>query len=338
VTSPADRLRALIGDYWKPHVVACAARLGIADALGKETLGAGELATRVGADADAMYRFLRTLASVGLVNDNGDGRFALTGIGACLRKDSPDSLHGMALHVATQLSPAFAQLDQCVRSGSPPPGIKHGTEGFAELDEDTEAAAIFNQAMVDNSRRFATEAARAFDFSGFATTIDVGGGYGAVLAGLLCAVPEARGAVIDLAHAEAGAHRLFEREGVADRARFVTGSFFEPLPEMADCYVLKYILHDWPDAEAEAIVRRVGEAALSSGGAVMVIEKIMPERVAEDPGHAMALYGDMTMMLWNGRERTEPEFRQLLAKGGLQFVQSIELSDNHYLIEARPAT
>ncbi len=59
----------------------------------------------------------------------------------------------------------------------------------------------------------------------------------------------------------AGALALFDKEGVADRARFVEASFFEPLPEGADCYVLKYILHDWNDAYAEAIVQRVGEAA-----------------------------------------------------------------------------
>ena len=327
----------MIGDYWRPHVVASAARLGLADAMGNQTLSAEEIGQALPADAKALRRLLRALAAIGLVRDEGNDRFSLTPVGDCLRADSPSSLRGMALHVATQLSPAFAELDACVRTGSPPPGIRHGTDGFSDLNNDPDAAAIFNQAMVDNSRRFATEAAQAFDFSSFRTVIDVGGGYGAMLAGLLRAIPDLKGAVLDLPHAEAGAQALFEREGVASRARFRAASFFEPLPETADCYVLKYILHDWPDSEAEAILRQVGNAARVSDGTILIIEKLMPERIAADAGHAIATYGDLTMMLWNGKERTEAEFAELCSRSGLTMTGACPLTDNHFLIEARPA-
>lgn len=334
--SAQDELRALIGSYWKPHVITAAAQLGIADALdGAAT--ADELAGALGVDATALGRLLRAMAAIGLVEDRG-GRFALTELGACLRSDSPQSLKGMALHVGTQLSPAFAALAQSVKTGKPPEGIAHGPEGFAEFADKPEAAAVFNQAMVDNSRRFAAEAAKVYDFAQFASLADVGGGYGAVLATLLNAAPESSGFVLDLAHARDGAEALFAKEGVSGRARFVEANFFEPLPEAADCYVLKYILHDWNDAYAERIVQRVGEAAARSGGTVVLIERIMPERFEASAPHAIAAYGDLTMMLWDGKERTEREFRELLAKGNLALTGTVPLPDNHFVIEARPGT
>lgn len=335
--SPQDQLRELIGSYWKPHVVACAARLGVADALGEGSSSAGELAAGLGVDSEALARVLRAMASLGLVRDGGDGRFALTETGQCLRSDSPQSLRGMALHVATQLSPAFAALAECVREGRPPEFIKYGPDGFAEFADKPEDAAIFNQSMVDNSRRIASEAAAAYDFTRFATIMDVGGGYGAVLATLLKAAPKAEGCVLDLGHAREGALKLFEAEGVGTRARFVEASFFEPLPETADCYVLKYILHDWNDAYAGQIVARVGEAAGKSGGTVILVERIMPECFEARSDHAKAAQGDLTMMLWDGKERTEAEFRALLAKGNLSLTRTVPLPDNHYVIEAIPS-
>lgn len=334
-----EELRALLQGYWKPHAAVAAVRLGVADAMPGDgsAVGAGEVATAIAADPVALHRFLRALASIGLMVDHGGGRFALSETGLRLRADHPQSLKGMALHVGTRLSPAMANLHMVVREGRPPEGVRFGPEGFAELDRDPAAAAIFNQSMADNSRRIAGQAAAAYDFTQFATIMDVGGGYGAVLAALLRAAPAARGTVLDLEHARAGAERLFAAEGVADRARFVTASFFEPFPEVADAYVLKYILHDWDEEHARRIVVQLGEAARRSDGRVIIIEKVMPEQVEANPDHAIAMQGDMTMMLWNGAERTEAGFAALLAHGRLTLTGMVPLPDNHWVLEARPA-
>jgi len=337
VSDPQAELRALLAGYWQPQAAVAMARLGLADAMGDTAQTAAALAGQVGAAEDHLHRFLRALAALGLVADRGDGTFALTEMGQRLRGDHAESLKGMALHVGTQLAPAMAALHECVVSGAPPAGIRHGPDGFADLNTDPAAAAVFNQSMVDNSRRFAALAAQAADFTRFATIMDVGGGYGMVLATLLQAAPQARGMVLDLPHARAGAEALFAAQGVADRAEFVEASFFDPFPCTAHAYVLKYILHDWDDAHALAIVEQVSAAARASNAPVFVIEKLLPDRVEATPGHAIAMQGDMTMMLWNGRERTQGQFADLLAHGSLALTATVPLADNHYLLEARPA-
>ena len=111
MSSAADELRATIAAYWKPHAIACAARLGIADAM-DGSCDAGALARKLDLHPEALARFLRALASFGLVTDEGGNRFALTATGAVLRADHPESLKGMALHMANNLSPSFAGLGQ----------------------------------------------------------------------------------------------------------------------------------------------------------------------------------------------------------------------------------
>ena len=334
----SEALRRSLLDYWKSHAIVAAVRLGIPDLLDGKRLSAKALAAQAGLNEQALARLLRALAAIGMTSDLGDGRFALTPAGATLTADHPSRLAATALHVGNELMPAFMQLDGCIREGRPPPGIQHGPEGFSELNRDAEAAEIFNNAMVASSRRYGMEAAQALDFSKFDTIMDVGGGHGALLCAILKAAPDAGGIVLDLPHAAEGAKRLFQEEGISGRARFVSGDFFEPWPETADCYVLKYILHDWPDGDASRIVARLGEAARASRGTVVLIEKIVPDQIIEDPGHAAAVYGDLTMMLWNGKERTQSEFRQLLATGGLSLTRVLPLSDNLFAIEALPAS
>ena len=333
-----EALRRDLLDYWKSHAIVAAVRLGIPDLLKGKRLNAKTLATQTGLDEQALQRFLRALAAIGVTNDLGDGRFALSAAGATLTANHPSRLAATALHVGNELMPAFMQLEGCIREGRPPPGIEHGPEGFSELNRDAAAAEVFNNAMVASSRRYGIEAAQALDFSKFGTIMDVGGGHGALLIELLRAAPAAKGIVLDLPHAAGGAAQLFAEEGVSDRARFVHGDFFEPWPETADCYVLKYILHDWLDSDASRIVARLGQAARASRGTVVLIEKIVPDQIVEDSGHAVAVYGDLTMMLWNGKERTQSEFRQLLATGGLSLTRVLPLSDNLFAIEALPAS
>ncbi len=331
----AAYVRELLGGFWKTEVVSAAASLGLADVMGGEPWTAAPLAEKVGAHPGSLYRLLRAMAALGLATHHPDESFTLTGAGLALTSGAEGSLRGMALHVGTLLAPAFCKLGDSVRSGTPPPFVKHGPDGFAELNDDPKAAHIFNQAMVDGSRRIAAMAAKAHDFGRYATVMDVGGGYGAVLATLLRHVPALTGSVLDLEHAQAGAAALFAEDGVAERARFIAASFFDPIPAEADCYLLKYIIHDWADDYAERILARVAEAAKASNAPVLLIERVLPDRIEANPAHAGAIQGDLTMMLWGGKERTAAEYRALFAKAGLELTDITPIGEGFDLIQAQ---
>ncbi len=333
---PRARLVAMINAFWPVQALNAAVVLDLPGHLAAGPATADELAQRASADASAVFRLLRALAALNVVGDLGGGRFSLSAAGQLLLPDVPGSVRGMVLHVGNLLWPAFGQLARCVKTGEPPPGIKHGPAGFADLETSPNEAAVFNQSMVDGSRRVAARALAAYDFSRFKRVMDVGGGYGAVLVELLRANPRQRGVILDLSHCAEGARRYLQEQGVAERAEFRTGSFFGPIPPDADCYLLKYIVHDWNDEYAQQIMRRVGEAASTSNAAVVLIERVMPQQVTVTSEHRGVVQGDLTMMLWDGKERTEPEYRALLDHGGLRLSRTVPIGEGFSILEATP--
>ncbi len=326
------QLTDLMQGFWRTAVVHALAKLAVADHLDETSASAAELAEALGVDEPSLYRLLRAAASLGLLTQNED-RFSLTELGRPLRSNSPDSLRGMAMHLGGDLYKAFAELPESVATGKPPSWIKHGPEGFSALNDDPTAAAIFNQSMVDGSRAVARQMIDAYDFTVFSSVVDVGGGYGAVLTELLKAHPQMTGTVYDLPHGQAGAERYFTAAGVAERAGYTLGDFFDGQPPRADCYVLKYIVHDWGDYYAERLLQSIARAAETRNARVLLVERVLPEQFEAQPQHQDMARSDLTMMLWSGKERTEAEYASLLAKADLSIDRIIPLSGSLAILD-----
>jgi 16S rRNA G1207 methylase RsmC len=174
----------------------------------------------------------------------------------------------------------------------------------------------------------------AYDFSAFGTVCDVGGGGGYVIAALLRAHPHVTGILFDEPHVVSEARPCLEAAGVAGRCRLVGGSFFEEVPAGADCHILKSIIHDWNDERATAILTNC-RRALSDGGKLLLVEYIMPARAREAPGAAAM---DVRMLaMTGGRERTEAEFRSLLAAAGFRLTRIVPTRSRFSIIEGTPA-
>lgn len=109
-------------------------------------------------------------------------------------------------------------------------------------------------AMQRWTEQVAGAVASTYDFGKVETVIDIGGGTGALLAGILLAHPHLRGAVFDLPSG-VGATDGYLVEHALDRVQIETGSFFETVPSGYDRYVLKSIVHDWDDEHAIDILR-----------------------------------------------------------------------------------
>src|SRR5262249_29266557 len=197
-----------------------------------------------------------------------------------LRSDSPESARSWALLMGGRyVWHGWEHLVDCVRTGQPAPKLLGARETFEAMAADPEGAAIFYQAMVETTRQSAAALIKAYDFSGVHSLVDVGGGYGVLLAAILAAYPEMRGKDFDLPHCQEGATRLLAGSGVGGRAEFVAGNFFESVPPSADAYILKSCIHDWDDEQSMTIFRNCREA-MKKGARLLVIEPTVPERVS----------------------------------------------------------
>ncbi len=167
-----------------------------------------------------------------------------------------------------------------------------------------------------------------------AEVVDVGGGEGELLAGLLSRHSQATGRVFDLAHAADAATRRFVERGLTARATFVAGDFFAAVPGNADVYLLKSVLHDWDDDDAVRILRSVA-SAMSRSARLFVLERLRPESAGSSPVDRAIARSDLNMLVaTGGRERSESMYLKLLETSGLHAQRTLVLIPGYGSIEA----
>ncbi|WP_156426711.1 methyltransferase [Mycobacterium sp. IS-3022] len=319
---------------WFSQAITAAAQLGIADALAERPLTRDELAREIGADPDAVGRLMRALISRGVFKQKRDGRFALNPLGEALRADAEVSMKGAALFFGSrQHREHWTYLSESVRSGKPWAPVLRGKEFFQYLEDEPEFAALFNGAMTSTSDMTEAALSAAYDFSRFGVIADVGGGHGGLLAGVLAKTPQARGVLFDLPKVVEGAPALLTRRGVADRVVVEPGSFFESAPTGVDAYLMKNVIHDWPDEDAVKILRNI-RAAASPHAKLLLFELVIPDHNREFIGKLI----DMEMLLLAGaKERTADQWRDVLSRAGFRLTRIVPSAAPLSIIEAEIA-
>jgi hypothetical protein len=324
---------SLASGYWVSQAVGVAARFGVADQLCDGPRDCDYIARKVSAEPQALHRVLRLLASIGVFTEVRPSTFGLTPLGETLRSDVPGSVRDLAVILT---APGhwlpWGRLSESVRTGQPMTREALGMELFDWYSQNPEEGEFFNAAMGNVSALAAGEVVRVFDVSPFRAVLDVGGAHGVLLAAVLTANPAARGILFDLPHVIATAGDAINADGLAGRCEFVSGDFFEGLPDGADLHLLKQILHFLDDERATRLLQ-VCHRALSADGKLLVIEMIMPPDNRPSPAQAM----DLNMMvLQPGRERTEDEFRGILRMAGFRLDRIIPTHSLFSVIEATP--
>jgi hypothetical protein len=315
---PAESLQRLVAGSHVSQAISVAATLGIADLLAEGPRASEELAAATNAHPPSLYRLLRALAAVGVFHEEDDRRFSLTPTGDLLRSDAPGSVRGWAAFLGRPyIRESWSALEHSVRTGENAFEHVHGTDVWSYRAERPDESEIFDRAMQSITGSVDKALVAAYDFGRFGTVVDVGGGNGALLAGLLAANPELRGVVFDQEHVVANAERVLAAAGVADRCEIVSGSFFEEVPRGGDAYVMKSIIHDWDDERSTEILQ-VCRRAMGDSATLLLIE-----RIVEAPNEGWRTkFMDLNMLVNpGGQERTLEEWETLLGRAGYNLVE-----------------
>lgn len=328
---PHAQLIQMAGGGWVAAMVYAAAKLGLVDRLMDRPRTADEVAAATGTHAPTMYRFMRTMASYGLLTEQDGKRFAPTALGEALRDGAPGSARSTVLAFC---SPAFSRSwDHLVYS------LETGRTGFEKANgmpvfdyfaQQPEEASYFSEAMVGFHGAEPPTVAEAYDFSDADTVVDVGGATGNMLAAILSRHPRPRGVLFDLPHVVGDAPALLEAKGVADRVTIDPGSFFERVTEDGDVYVLSHIIHDWNEDQCLTILGHC-RRAMRPDGRVLIVETVLPEGNTPHQGKLQ----DMVMLVIpGGQERTEPEYDALLGKAGFRLNRVVPTTSVVSIVEA----
>lgn len=324
--NPIETILRIGAGLWQSRALWAAARLRIADGVGDAPATVEEIAGKTGTRPDMLERLLNALAAIGIFARGEDGRYAHSDLSRLLRSDHPLSQRAFVEAVfGNEHYEGWGAIDQSVRTGETGFSRHYGSDVFAYFTANPEAGQLFSEAMTATTRLMEAVLLATYRPPSFTLAVDVGGSQGTLIAGLLGAEPEARGILFDLPD-------LIERVRpnlANDRIEAIGGDFFKRVPE-ADLYLLKLILHDWTDAQSEAILGNIRKA-IRPGGHVVIIESILPETVQPHPGYFM----DLNMMVMTGgRERKASEYGAMLEKTGFRLEKVVPTPTLLSVVEA----
>src|SRR5262245_6985921 len=275
--APDVQLHHLMAGYWISAAIGVAAELNLADLLAAGQQTSAALAQQTQTHPQTMYRLLRTLASVGLFTEVEPGAFALTVLGTLLRTDHPRSMRALTRYTCSRMQwQRFGALRRAVKTGRSVDREVLGMSGREYRNQHPEERETFNEAMVSGVRQVVDAVVRAYDFSAFQTLVDVGGGYGVLLAAILGTTPGLRGILLDRPVVAEGATRHLAAAGVLDRCEVVGGDMFTEVPSGGDAYVFSRVIHDWDDEYATMALRNCRRAIDPRGTLVLIEEVILP--------------------------------------------------------------
>lgn len=329
IVNDRAEIRQLAHAHYFSSALYAAVMLGLPEALSTGSRSTPDIAQALGTQESATGRWLRFLASFGILQQEGDDAFALTSVGAHLREDHPASLaREIALFAGGETMQAWSGLMGALKTGKTAFELQFGKPLFSYLPEHPESAARFHRGWEEITRTCALQTVGAYDFDGVSTITDVGSGYGIYLATLLKASPNLRGVLFDLPFSVEGAPANLREAGVEDRVSIVTGDAEESLPPM-EFAMLKSVIHVCDDEQSARILRNIA-LALPKGGRVLVIERVLPDT----PKFHWSRLVDMTMMVMTGgRERTRSHYQRLYEAAGFALTRVIDLECGFSLIE-----
>lgn len=308
------------------------AQLGIADLVAAGPRSPEDLAREIGADASALYRLMRATASIGVLAEQEDGRFAQTPLSESLRRDARPSLRDLAIMGGREWwARGWSEIAYSVRTGKPAVDKVYGMPIFEYMSKHPEEAAIFNGAMTAISSIDSPAVAAAYDFSGLGSIVDVGGGHGLLLATILAKTPGLKGILYDLDFVVAGAPEG-PLKPYLDRCSLASGDMFATVPAGADAYIMKHIIHDWDDERCVRILKAC-RAAVNPGGRLLVVDSVI------EPGNGFspAKFLDLQMLLMpGGLERTEVQFRALFEAAGWRLTRIVPTMALDSILEGEP--
>ncbi|MBV9357440.1 MAG: methyltransferase [Chloroflexi bacterium] len=328
---PEAQIAEILLSQVAPRLVYLMATLKLPDYLADGARTAEELASLTNSRAPALYRVMRTLASLGFLTEDAEHRFSLCPTGAALRTGTPS--HAAALVLGGEIiTRSLDQIVYCVETGKTGFERSFGLPLFDWLAANPAQAELFNDTMVGFHGMEPPVVARSYDFSRFQTIVDVGGSTGNLLSTILAQHAGPCGVLFDLPHVVRDAPAFIQQRELAARIQICPGNFFESVPVGADAYVLSHIIHDWRPEQCSTILGNCRDA-IQPGGRLLVVEMVLPDGDAPHPGKML----DMVMLTTpGGEERTASQYRALLDQAGFEMTQVVPTASPVSIVEAVP--
>ena len=315
-------VRRLILGYQVSRALLAADELAISDLLNDGAKTAQELARETGTHTQSLYRFLRALTTVDLVQEDKDGRFSLGPLASELE---------VAARIGIENYRAWVELPYSLRTGKSAFEKVYGKDFYTYLADDPDRMERFDSSLAALSRGWMPAVFDVYDFPEEGTVVDIGGGRGTFMSYLLRAKPNLHGILFDQPHVVEQAIPMLKQASVMERSRVVSGDFFESVPSGANIYTFCNVLIDWDDKQG-AILLESCRKAMDEDGRVLIVDRVLPSTEGSNR-QAMAFLDLFFLVLEGSRIRTREEFENLLESAGFKMTRFLETTSTFSVIE-----
>jgi hypothetical protein len=328
-----EQLTRMMAAAALPRAICTLGELGVADHIQAGVpQSAAKLARATGAHEDSLYRVMRFTASYGVFRETGDRAFDHTPLSAALRTDAEGSFRP-ATQMFHRIFPGWEGLHHAVVTGGSSFEKVFGMPMFEHIGLNPEIGPIFDAGMTAFHGHETAAMLDAYDFSDIETLADVGGGNGSLLTAVLQRYPRLKGILYDLGHVAGRAREAIQAQGLESRCSVIEGSFFESIPQGADAYLMRHVIHDWTDEQSIQILRHCRKAVPAHGRLLIVEFHVSP---ANEP--SVGKDADMIMMAYpGGKERTPEEYGALFEQSGFRLSGVTRTRSAVSVVEGRPA-
>jgi hypothetical protein len=323
----------LIVGYRISRSLGLTVELRIPELLTRHPHTAAQLAADTQTHEPSLVRLLRLLVALDVLAEDEKGRFSLTPLGEELRADRLGPL--VRFNDREPTWQAWQRLDHSIKTGERAFDHIFGMRDWDFYAQHPAHGTIFDAAMRSLTEPVSRAVASGYDFSSAATVADIGGGDGTMLIAILRDHLHVRGILFDRPNVLERSRKRIEEAGLTDRAILAGGSFFEKVPDGADVYLMKSIVHDWTDDEAIAIMKTVRSAVGHGGAPLLLVERHLSDRVG--PDDLDAVLSDLNMLVNpGGRERNESDYTELYRLSGYRLERTVPIGFGFQILEGVP--
>ncbi len=312
----------ILGGLWLTGCIKTAAELNIADLLASGPKAIAVLAEETQSHETQLYRIMRALAGAGIFEESENKTFALNDFGAALQTDVPGTAKNFVLTIMNEHFSGYGDLTYAVRTGKIPFEHIHGKDLWGFYKEYPEIGENFGKGMTGMSGMELKGIIENYDFKPYKKMVDIGGGNGVMIHTILNNAPDSTGIIFDEANVIEKTIRMIP-DNLKERCFVATGSFFEEVPQGADLYTMKWIMHDWSDDECVQILQNCYNA-MPKGAKVLIIDAVIPDDSLNKP-HIAKLLDIVMMACLTGKERSLSEFKIIIERAGLQFNRLVHI-------------
>lgn len=322
-----EKLLMLFSGEWVSRGLYVVTKLEIADHLSTPK-SIEELANLTSSDPDSLYRLMHMLAGFNIFEEVHPRVFANTETSSLLVKTHPNTLHALSLFYGEDVHKSWDKLLNSVQEGVTAFQLTYKQPFFDYFKDNPARSTIFQEAMKEKSRIVANSAISAYDFGQFNLVCDVGGGYGQFMKALTKVHPNISSIVFDLPEV---IEDVPEENYSNGRIKFCAGDFFNAVPEGADAYLLKSVLHDWDDAKAGQILKTCHQA-MKPESRLLIVEMVLQPKDKSIYANCMDI---LMLTVTGGEERTAEGFKELLQKAGFALENIHSTSTEFSILEAK---